>query len=59
MSKIIKNIIFWAKEKLGIIQWIAEPFYWQENDKIYCSRCGVIDWKKKGDLDVHDMIHWE
>lgn len=54
-----KKIINWLKFKLGIRRWVEEPFYFQEKDKVYCVECGEdINWKKRGDLDVHDMRHW-
>ena len=55
----MERIIFWLKVRLGWIEWIAEPSYYQEGGKVLCVSCGDFGWQKRGDLDVHDMKHWK
>ena len=52
----IKDLIWKLKGRT----WIARPFYWQDKKGIYCEIChDYIEWEKKGDLDIHDMEHWD
>lgn len=52
----------WIKFKLGIREWVigAEGWFYVEKGRVFCMRCGQdINWKKRGDVDVHDMTHWD
>ena len=59
-KKGVKGIINWLKFQLGIKRWVVEHWYYEENGRVFCVQCGQdINWKKRGDCDVHDMKHWD
>lgn len=52
-------MISWIKFFLGIRKWVSKPLYYQEKGKIFCITHGDFGWKQRGDLDIHDMRHWD